>query len=110
MLIAGETDSVFINERFDNQFVIPLQSLAPWCRVLKPIWITVEGWDEEGYSACWPEGNIGMSGVTGHEAIDGLKHHLVSYFNRLMQTPDDELGCGPLAQKRIMAEYIEPAV
>jgi hypothetical protein len=111
VLIASKADQVLINERYDNQLVIPIYSLArhPY-RLRHPIHLLIEGREDIGYGAYSPELNVGSGGETINEAIEGFKDFLVGYFERVATMPDSTLGPGPLTEKYIMADYIEPAV
>ena len=86
--------------------VYPLTSLAPEpFEIIGPIHILIQA-AEDGYIASFLDANLGASGATRAEALDGIKDRIVTTYERLMGKTDEKLGPGPLRQKHVLASLI----
>jgi hypothetical protein len=86
--------------------VVPISTLAPEpLEIVGPIHALVQE-NDGSFVASFPEANLGASGETKAEAIDGLKDRIVTTFERLEGKPDSKLGPGPLHQKQVLTSLI----
>lgn len=86
---------------------VPVASLAPEPFVLlKPITVAVEG-DGEDFTATFYEGNVSGSGSTEAEAIANFKDNLLSLFEILSESAEDQLGPLPRRQLTILREVVQ---
>ena len=85
---------------------MPISTLAPEpMEIIGPINAVIRATEHE-YLAEFLEANLGVSGETRSEALDGLKDRIVLTFERLAGKSDDRLGPGPLRQKRVLESLI----
>ncbi len=75
-------------------------------RLAHPINIVIEEYPDETV-ARWPEVETFGSGTTETEAIAILKQDIVSLFEDLIASSDDELGKLPQGWKRILLRFIK---
>jgi len=95
-----------LNKILPPPFVVPITTLAPEpYEVMGRIYAVFQQ-DDDGYMASFLDANLGASGVTKSEAMDGLKDRIVTTFERLAGKPDEKLGPGPLRQKRVLLSLI----
>ena len=86
--------------------IVPISTLAPEpLEIIGPIHAVIQATEHE-YLAVFLEANLGASGETRSEALDGLKDQIISTFERLSAKSDDRLGPGPLRQKRVLESLI----
>ncbi len=86
--------------------VVPISTLAPEpFEIVGPIHAVIQE-NDGSFIASFPEANLGASGETKAEALDGLKDRIVTTFERLDQKPDAKLGPGPLHQKHVLNSLI----
>jgi hypothetical protein len=93
-----------------QSFIVPVTTLAPYPFELKrdiPVLVQVE--DDE-FVASFVEANVGTSGETLNEAIDGLKEMLTMAFTQLQDLPNEKLGRGPRKQRLVLESFIESKV
>jgi hypothetical protein len=87
-------------------FTIPINSLAPEPFVLKrPFHVLVRPSDGE-YIATLSDANLGMTGDTADEAVEGLKMTIVDAFD-FFERNESILGPGPARQLAVLRELIE---
>ena len=87
--------------------MVPISTLAPEpFEIVGPIHAVIQENDGEASIASFPEANLGASGETKAEALDGLKDRIVTTFERLEAKPDGKLGPGPQRQKRVLTSLI----
>jgi hypothetical protein len=85
---------------------VPITTLAPEpFELIAPIVAVVQE-SEGSYIASFLDANLGASGETKAEALDGLKDRIVTTFERFERKPDDRLGPGPLRQKHVLTSLI----
>jgi hypothetical protein len=90
--------------------LVPIETLAPEpYEVVKPLHVVVSC-QEEQYIACFFDANLGASGDTQAEAIFNLKDIITATFEMLTNMNEDELGPGPLQQKKVLKEFIRAKV
>lgn len=90
--------------------LVPIETLAPEpYEVVKPLHVVVRC-QEEQYIACFFDANLGASGDTQAEAIFNLKDIITTTFEMLTSMNEDELGPGPLQQKKVLEEFIRAKV
>ena len=95
-----------LNQILPPPFTVPITTLAPEpYEVIGRIHAVFQQ-DDGGYMASFLDANLGASGVTKSEALDGLKDRIVTTFERLAGKPDEKLGPGPLRQKRVLLSLI----
>ena len=58
------------------------------------------------YIASFYDANLSTSGDTVEEAYDNLKNIIISYFNILNRHKENELGPGPLMQKKVLNHFM----
>ncbi len=75
-------------------------------RLAHPINVVIEEYPDE-IAARWPEVEAFGSGTTEAEAIAILKQDIVSLFEGLIASSDDELGKLPQGWKRILLRFID---
>ena len=87
-------------------FTVPINSLAPEPFVLKrPFQVVVQPSDGE-YIATLFDANLGMTGDTPEDAVDGLKMSIVDAYDYYEEN-EAILGPGPARQLAVLRELIE---
>lgn len=87
-------------------FSVPINSLAPEPFVLKrPFQVVVQPSDGE-YIATLFDANLGMSGDTAEDAVEGLKMIIVDTFDYYDEN-ESILGPGPARQLAVLRELIQ---
>ncbi len=90
----------------EGPIVLPLTSLAPEpYEIVGQIHILIQP-AQEGYVAYYLDANLGVSGETKAEALNGVKDRIISTYERFIEKPDEKLGPGPLRQKQVLASHI----
>jgi hypothetical protein len=88
---------------------VTIETLAPEPFILKrPLQIVVRPSDGE-YIATYFDANLGMSGSTPEEAVEGLKMVIVDAFD-LYESNESCLGPGPARQLAVLRESIQRRV
>jgi len=86
--------------------VVPISTLTPEpFEIVGPINAVIQE-NDGSFIASFPEANLGASGETKAEALDGLKDRIVTTFERLEAKPDGTLGPGPQRQKCVLTSLI----
>ncbi len=87
--------------------VVPIETFAPEpYEVIKPFHCVVRLQDGE-YIASFFDANLSASGDTYSEAVFNLKDVIVGTFEMLTMMDEDDLGPGPLQQKRVLEEFMQ---
>jgi hypothetical protein len=87
-----------------NAVIVPILSLAPApYEPIRELKVVVEE-TSEGFTATLYDANIGATGETESEAIDGLKEHLVQIYEMLQR--QTKLGPGPTRQLAVLRSLI----
>jgi hypothetical protein len=86
--------------------VVPIATLAPepfeLLGQINAVIIERDGF----HTASFLDANLGASGETKVEALEGLKDRIVTTFERLQGKPDETLGPGPFRQKSVLTSLI----
>lgn len=93
-------------QKENPSFAVPISTLAPEPFELVGLIFALIQQSEGCYTASFLDANLGASGETKVEALEGLKDRIVTTFERLEGKPDDKLGPGPLRQKRVLTSLI----
>jgi len=62
--------------------------------------------EQDQYIASFYDANLGASGDTQEEAVSNLKDVLLSTYDILTGMSEDELGPGPLQQRKVLEEFV----
>jgi hypothetical protein len=90
-------------------FTVAIETLAPEPFVLKrPLPVVVRPSDGE-FIATYFDANLGMTGGTPEEAVEGLKMVIVDVFDSY-ESNEPRLGPGPARQLAVLRESIERRV
>lgn len=106
-----ETEVILLKNRCDilertAPLVVPIETFAPEpYEVIKAFHCVVRLQDGE-YIASFFDANLSASGDTYSEAVFNLKDVIVGTFEMLTMMDEDDLGPGPLQQKRVMEEFL----
>ena len=93
-------------EKENPTIAVPISTLAPEPFELVGSIFAVIQESKDGFTASFLDANLGASGETKVEALEGLKDRIVTTFERLEGKTDDQLGPGPLRQKRVLTSLI----
>jgi hypothetical protein len=106
MAMRMERAEALLGEKEYPPIVVPISTLAPEpFDLIGPVVAVVQ--ETEGrYVASFLDANLGASGETKTQALDGLKDRIVTTFERLERKSDEQLGVGPRRQKRVLAGLI----
>jgi hypothetical protein len=92
-----------------ESILVPIETLAPEpYDLLRPL-IAVITPSGEGFEASVFDASIFASGETEEDAVASLKDTLIDTYERLNELGDDQLGPGPLRQKRVLNRLIRKA-
>lgn len=86
--------------------LVPIESLAPEpYEVVKPLHAVVR-FQNDGCIASVFDANLSASGDTPTEAVFNLKDIITGTFEVLFQMDENELGPGPLQQRKVLEEFV----
>lgn len=89
-----------------SPILVPIETFAPEpYEVIKPFHVVVRLQDTE-YIASFFDANLSASGDTQMEAIVNLKDIITFTFDILTTENEEELGPGPLQQKKVLGEFM----
>ncbi|MGA2983857.1 MAG: hypothetical protein ABSG32_08580 [Terriglobia bacterium] len=85
-----------------ESIMVPIETLAPEPYQLLRSFTAVITKSGEDFEACLFDASIFASGDTEEDAVANLKDTLIDAYERLNELGDDQLGPGPLRQKKIL--------
>lgn len=89
-----------------SPILVPIETFAPEpYEVVKPFHVVVR-FQEKEYIASFFDANLSASGDTQMEAIVNLKDIITATFDILTTENEEELGPGPLQQKKVLGEFM----
>jgi len=89
-----------------SPILVPIESLAPEpYEVVKPLHAVVR-FQNDGCIASVFDANLSASGDTPTEAVFNLKDIITGTFEVLCQMDENELGPGPLQQRKVLEEFM----
>ena len=85
---------------------VPIETFAPEpYNLIKPFHVVVR-FEQDQYIASFYDANLSDSGDTQEEAVSNLKDILLSTYDILTGMSEDELGPGPLQQRKVLEEFV----
>jgi len=86
--------------------LVPIETFAPEpYEVVKPFHAVVRH-QEDQYIASFFDANLSASGDTQAEAVANLKDIIAGTFEILTTVEEDELGRGPLQQRKVLEQFM----